>query len=238
MLERLLDQLDPGLDQGRQDLFQGVGGEALVGVDADPDVGPRGAHGPDPLGVELGLAGQLQLDAPWPARSRARPGPSPPDRSAPRVKVVSSGRGASSPASRQTGTPEPRLSSSQRAQSSALRAPPGGSRSRRSTRLAPASTVLADRLDPLDHARAARRRDSRRPPPRRGLPGRRRPGSPTTTGTSVKVNPEIRNGAFSCRFSTAASRVTRGRGSDTQVSVAGEKDRARPPDEPGPRSAQ
>src|SRR5687768_1014599 len=43
----------------------------------------------------------------------------------------------------------------------------------------------------------------------------------TATGTSAKVKPEMRKGAFSCRLSTTTSSSTRG--SDTEVSVRGKE---------------
>ena len=71
--------------------------------------------------------------------------------SAPSVKVVSSGLGGVSPASSHTGVPARRASSSHSAQSSALRAPPGGSSRCSPARSMPASMRARARLDRGDH---------------------------------------------------------------------------------------
>ena len=99
---------------------------ALVGIDPDPGIRPRRTHGPHPRQVELRLAGELDFQGPRAGIAARAFGHVRRGSSAPRVKVVSSGLGGSSPASSHTGLPVRRASSSHSAQSSALRAPAGG----------------------------------------------------------------------------------------------------------------
>ena len=96
---------------------------ALVGVDPEPYVGPRGAHGLEPRAIEVAIAGELKLQRP-----RLRVAACAVRHARGIIGAECKGRqqgcGGSSPASSHTGRPLRRASSSHRAQSSALRAPP------------------------------------------------------------------------------------------------------------------
>ena len=153
---------------------------ALVGVDADPGVRTRLAHRAHALGVEVGFAGELQLD-------RARLGVARRAFAAiaagivgADVNVVSSGRGRSRPASCQAGWPGRLASSShKRAVERVARA---------AGRQQTAQFLAVDaRFDALAQPsiarsmRSARRGGSTRRRLRRGRPRRRRRRAPRAT---------------------------------------------------------
>ena len=61
--QRLLDQRDILARHGLSERGQDLNVEALIGIDTEPDVGPRLPHGANPLHVELEASGQLDLDS-------------------------------------------------------------------------------------------------------------------------------------------------------------------------------
>ncbi len=62
--ERLLEQRNLLLLKGRDQFVELIDDKALVAVDAEPNVGPRGADRLDAGNVEVQFAGQLDLDRP------------------------------------------------------------------------------------------------------------------------------------------------------------------------------
>ena len=149
--ERLLDQRHRKFARRFGKLVEILGHEALVGVDSEPGVGPGFADDRDPFAIGFEIAVELELDRLGKCQSLDLAA-STAGSSAGRVKVVTSGFGRGTPASRQTGVPRARdFQLPQGAIERVARAAWRQADRCSSSRVSPSSISARDLLDRLEH---------------------------------------------------------------------------------------